>query len=811
MVRPSPQRPPAPRRPPARGLAAPLLCACTWLTGCGAAPVNLPGVPPTAGPSTATRSRASASHLLDLTERPGTAVAVVALAVPAVPDARPALRARLDARLPALRAALAPWAATVGLASVDGAPTVWIEAPTSAYAGVLEALGDALAAEAGDAAHSPSPALLPGDALDALTGEGARPGRPVVVVVRGPLATGAVEAESPQLEALGRHLASLASAPSHRAGAAATRGPSVRVLRRGGAVAHLAMAVALPDTAAAPGAELLAALLAGGAESRLSRALTAAGLDAATAAAELRPGPGVGTLVLGASLRPDDADAAWRVLASVRRGLRETPPTSAEVARARAHLADRDAFARGTASAFARRRVQRLVRADDAVETEHTLDARLDAWTTAALGGLAAEVARAPVRGLLTTPTVDAEVDDDLWAESLAEAVRPEGPAGLAAPEVRPGVHRLTDGLDCVVHSRSLDTLVGLELRISGGAALEPPELPGVAALATAVVGRPADAAAFEVSARLERDAVILSVTAPAERFPEALELIGRRLARFPQRADVFEEARLRVSGRRAALQTDALALSVALAEQGFADPRVGRDLLGTPAGLAERTPVEIRSFLEARIASRPMTLAVVGPLEAARVLPAVRAVLGPFAAGAPSAPAAALRPPPARLSRHVDADRTCVAAAYALPAGSSSDAAAEILAALLRPATRIDGPTGAALVVARCAPTVDEARTALATDVGRLAVSGPIAPALLAARRLVAAEHARNGDAPVTLAARLAEAATRGLPVDGDDPAARWTDRLEAVGAGELRTLAAALPPLNEAVQGIAGPSTSP
>jgi predicted Zn-dependent peptidase len=818
MVCPSPPRLAALPRPPARGRLGRVLCLALASVGCGATPTGPGPLPPVSGkPAPTTSSHAFETHLLDVTVRAGASTAVLIAGIPTSPTERPAARARLAAYRAALSRDAGGPRSVAEVEVVDGVPALRIEVPASAY---LEALAmlrttlDAPVTTADPETRGPA-AALPGDVLDALGAEAAPPGRPGLVVVRGALSAADEAREAELFASIGGRLSALASGRPPARNATAAPGPKVRVLRRGGRAAYLALAVALPGDDAITGAELIAALLAGAPESRLERALAGAGLEGATAATALRRSASGPALVVGLTLRPDDAEAGWRLVASVRRALRETPPTSSEAARARAHLADRVAFARGTTAALAAHRAARIFLTDDAVPDESENAARLDALTTAGIGRLADELAAAPIRGLLVTPSVESEVDDDLWAESLAEAAGSGGPPAVAAPEVRPGVFRLADGLSAVVHTRPGDTLVAIEVRLSGGASLEPPELPGVGVLAAAVAGRPAEHRALEVDWRFERDAVVLTVTAPAERFSEAVDLLGRRLARFPQRADVFEEARARVETKRAQRQAEPLALAFALAEQGFFDPRLGRDLLGTPSGLAERTPIEARSFLEARIAARPMTITVVGPVEPPVALPTLRATFAALAADAPSESGAPPAPPATHLERPIDAARTCVAAAFPMPvpraAGERQDAVGDLLAVLLRPARHMRGPNGAALLVGRCADDATAARVALATDLGRLATSGPTPIVLETARRAAEAEFARACEAPAGLATRLSEGAARGLAVGDDDPVARGIDRLEAVTPPEIRTLAAALPPLDAAVIGIAGRTAGP
>lgn len=815
MVRPPPLRLAALRRPPARGCAALGLWFSVGLAGCGAGPAQSGAAvhPEPASSPARSRSVAHASHLVDLTERPGAAMATVLVGLPTRPADRVEARARLSALRPRLAKALADARPRVETDSIGGVPVLRLEVSMRAYEAALDALVATFDDATPPSADASPMATLPGDALDALSSSGGSAGRPAIVIVRGPLPPDRTAREAKALDALGARFAGgeRTAAPSP----SPPPGPAVRVLRRGGGAAHLALAVRLPGGTRTPDADLLAALLSGGPESRLERAVTSAGLEGAFPAAGLRPGPGGAELILGLTLRPDDTETGWRLLAAVRRGLGDSPPTSAEVARARAHLADRDAFARGTTSALAHHRAARLFRTDDALPDEAEFAVQLDAVTTGALGRLAAEVATAAVRGVLVTPAVEASVDDDLWAESLALAARAEAPAVLSAPEVRPGVFRLSEGLSAVVLVRPGDTLVAFAVRLDGGASVEPPEFPGVGVLSAAVAGRAAEHGAFEIDGRYERDAVVLTVTAPAERVSEAIELLARRLSRFPQRADVLESARTRLIARRANRQSDPLALAFALAEQGFSDPRLGRDLLGTPDGLADRTPIEVRSFLEARVAGRPTTVTVVGPVDPARVLPMIRSAFSPLAAEAPVSDAPSSVPAPARLERRVEADRTCVAAAFALPPATAReegpDAAAEVLATLLAPARRLFGPSGPALAVARCADDVAAARIALATDVGRLATSGPTPPALAAARETAAAEFARVADPPAGLAVRISEAVARGRSAADHDPVARAADRLEAVTPTEVRALASALPPLDAAVTGVAGPTPSP
>jgi predicted Zn-dependent peptidase len=800
-----PNRPPG-LVPSARRGAWPLtatLLVAGLVAACGGPPTRPPAPPPIAAGTTRSDSRAAASGaLVDVTVRPGSSQATLLLLRPAPAASRPTLRAALSARATALTEPVRALGGELAVETLAGAPGLSFTVPDTRLGELLTMLAARLGTPLPVETPAGVSALLPGDALDALgAGGGTTP--PVVLLVHGEGSVGPVVGLDTLAE-VERIWAAQSPAQTLKARAG---GPRVEILRRGSGPARVAQAWPVP--AAPPGAaELLATVLAGSPESRLARALGPAGLEGATVQAELRPDAGGGErLVLTVQAGADEVDTAWHLLTRVVTELAASPVTSAELARARATMADRLAFDRSTSGDLARRRGAMLLRQSAPLPPEADFDRALDALDPQPVQVLGAALAGGTPTGIVATPTADAEVDDALWAESLAEGSRQRPVAGTGATEARPGVFTLAPGLTLLAHPRPSDTVVAFELRVAGGALAEPPELPGVGALAAAVLGRPLESPAFPMQGRLGRDHVALSVVAPAERWTEALDVLSRRIARWPQRADVFEDARVRVQQSRAGRQSDPARWAWALAEQGLGDPTLSRDLLGTASGLADRTGVEVRNFIESRVDAAPMTLVVVGPITTDRLVPAIRAALGPLAR--PATEAAQTRPPRAlRLERSVDADSTCVAVGYPLPnLRDRQFATAEVLAALVAPAGVVRRGSGLALLVERCARDADAAIAGVVTAVERVAISGSPPGELLQARTRLSAQLARTIEAPGGMAAWLAEIESAHAPFTGQDAAEHWHDALLSVDGPAVRAMAESLPNLDAAVVAVVGP----
>jgi predicted Zn-dependent peptidase len=787
---------------------------CAWRTtavllfsslaaACGGPPTRPPAPPRIEAGTTRSDSRATAGGaLVDVTVRPGSSQATLLLLQPTPAASRPGVRARLAARAAALSEAVRALGAELGVETLAGAPGLAFTVPDARLGELLTLLAERLSAPLpADAPTSPSP-LLPGDTLDALgAAEATTP--PVVLLVHGEGSVGPVTGLDALAEVERAWLGG-AAAPS---ASPAHRGPRVEILRRGSGPARVAQAWTMP-AAASGAAELLAMVLAGSPESRLARALGPAGLEGATVQAELRPDAGGGErLVLTLQTGADEVDTAWQLVTRVVTELAASPVTSAELARARATLADRLAFERSTSGDLARRRAAMLLRRSAPLPPEAEFDRALDALDLEPIQALGAALAGGTPTGIVATPTADAEVDDALWAESLAEASRQRPVSGTGATEARPGVYTLAPGLTLLAHPRPSDTVVAFELRIAGGALAEPPELPGAGALAAAVLGRPLESPPFPMQGRLGRDHLALSIVAPAERWTEALDVLSRRISRWPQRADVFEDARARVQQGRAARQSDPARWAWGLAEQGLGDPALSRDLLGTASGLADRTGVEVRNFIESRVDGAPMTLVTVGPIATERLIPAIRAALGPLARAAdlPTPPAV---PRGLRLERSVDADTTCAAVGYPLPdLRDRQFATAEVLAALVAPAGVVRRGAGLALLVTRCAPDADAALAAIVTAVERVSLSGSPPGEQLQARTRLAAQLARTIEAPAGMAAWLAEIEAAHAPFTGEDAAEHWHDALLSVDGPAVRAMAQSLPDLQAAVVAIVGP----
>ena len=813
--------------PPCRSLArlrGPLLWAAlaAHAAGCGGPtgrdPVPHRGVPP--GPVT-TRQTSAQGLRVDRTRRPQGSLAVLLAVLPTEIAARPTRRAELSARALRLATGLAPIGGHAVAETLGGAPSIRIEAPVSR-------LADAALTLASELELPPPPpgagVWVLGDALDALGALGAPDpqappvGRPYLVIVDTAESGGRDDRDA--IDRLLKALAALPAAP-RPAGPAdhPSRPPGpIQIVRQGVKSARVALEWPLGnlnnDVLARGRAELLASVLARGADSRVGRAFGAAGLEQAEVEAELRVMEGGATaLVLSAQVGPGDLDAAFKLILEAGPGPVMAPITSSELARARAARSDRLAFERLSGPELARRRALSLA-IDPTGASEDEIDAALDAVTPDARLALGNGLLPESLRGAIATPIVDAGVDDRLWAESLAELVR--APATRAeTASTRAGLYALGEALSVQVETRPTEPVVSFDLRIDGGARAEPPELPGVAALVAQVLGRAGESAAFPLEARLDSDALHLSLTVPAERWQEGLALLARRLSRWPTRPDTFEDARGAAQHTLADRQANHAALARALAEQAAADGALCRDPAGTLAGLADRTAVEARNFSEGLLGGRTLGFTVVGPEPDERLLAAVRTALSGLGRGrsaVPEATASFPRQPgtiSARIERRTDGGPTAVAIAYPFADLQPQDrAAAEVLAAVVGPATLAVHPGRTWLVVTREGGDPTELEKAVVEAVTRAALSGPGESGLVRARAQVQGEVAAAADAAPGRAALLARAWQEGSPFSGDGGPDRLMQAIEAVSGPDVRALAARLPPLDGAIVAVVGPT---
>lgn len=246
-------------------------------------------------------------------------------------------------------------------------------------------------------------------------------------------------------------------------------------------------------------------------------------------------------------------------------------------------------------------------------------------------------------------------------------AMRPRAVAGIAvvaaiaalgglaraqAPAGPPLGKRFTlaNGLRILVAERPGLPIVTARAVVHAGAALDPPDKPGLAHLTASLLTRGTAArSAAEVDRAIEfvggslegeagRDASELTLAVLRKDLGLGLDLLAGALARpaFPE--DEFERRREEVRAAIRRSEEDPWAVAArALRRLAFADHPYGRPVAGTEAALASITRADVVAFHAAAYRPERTVVAVAGDVTADEVRAEVEVRLGTWVAAAPS------------------------------------------------------------------------------------------------------------------------------------------------------------------------------
>ena len=253
----------------------------------------------------------------------------------------------------------------------------------------------------------------------------------------------------------------------------------------------------------------------------------------------------------------------------------------------------------------------------------------------------------------------------------LLAAAPSSGPARAAAPSTASAFDRsvLKNGLTVYRLERAGLPLVQVQLLVPAGGAGDPAGKEGLAALTARLLprgsaGRTAEAFAEEVEflgGSLDADAgpdrTLVAGEFAARDFEAGLDLLAG-MVRSPSfdAAEFARERDLLAASRDAVLDDAAGLASEALARALFPGHPYARPVDGFRPSLKRLTREDVIDWHARRFVAGEASLALVGPLDAARARRAVERSFGGWKRGAPSpAPPAAIRPVPARTVLLVD------------------------------------------------------------------------------------------------------------------------------------------------------------
>lgn len=419
--------------------------------------------------------------------------------------------------------------------------------------------------------------------------------------------------------------------------------------------------VAAPDAYAV---RVLAQVLGGGEGSRLEREVRARRGLALEARAWFDETVDPGLLGVSLVLEPGRETEALAAVADEAAKLRREPPPAEELERAKSALANGYIFAQESfleqAIWIARAAIWR--------------DPRLGQDAVARVRAVTAEELRAAARRILASAraTVSIVCPDDAAAggpaePALAAAIRRVDaaaapgvphtpPAALAAPKTL--ARRLSSGIRAIAREDRSAPIVAASLLVGSPFDHEPAEKPGVAALGERLLIRGAgaltreevaariDALGIRLSTGLDRDALTVSLAAPAERFEEGLALAA--LVSLAPRFDPDEVEKARKEQIAAIEAIDDRSFDLAAREfyAALYDPTsvYGRPLAGTIEGVRAASREDLLRWHRA-LASDPerIVVAVAGAIDPERAL----ALLERDLSGTRDAAAAAAPPPP--------------------------------------------------------------------------------------------------------------------------------------------------------------------
>lgn len=506
------------------------------------------------------------------------------------------------------------------------------------------------------------------------------------------------------------------------------KGPVVQVDPRPGETASIRLAWPVPadDPEATARADALALSLVTGDDAPLTAALNRAGIDARLAAFVYAPADH-GLLVVSVDAPAADVDRAWRALAEGMAHARRHPPSRTRLARVVDALDGAGARAAADPSTLAAHIGPRALRWPGGRDRWR---AALDGATPADIAPLAASLKPRSMIAWLGTPLPEG-LDGGLWGERLAEAFTAEkAAAGLASG---------FPGVVAQVVPRPGAGIVALHVRCPAGEATVPPDMLGAAELAARALAEPLpDGGRPAVS--LGPDALDVTLTVPAERFPEAAGALFDRLLRPRWPGARVEKARARALAHHRPGPPGEAAYRLLAADLARVAGAPTAEPEAVQAGLETVPPARVAAWFDGFVTHGALRVVAVGDLDEAdlyRVL----------AASVPSRrPGVSMRPlhPPAeahegvhRTDRRVDGDRAAWALGWVTgPVSDDALAALEVSLALLARGAELDrAPLDVRLLV--------ETRGQRAR-VG-LVVGGPVAEVRAAVPRVFAALDERT------------------------------------------------------------------
>lgn len=550
------------------------------------------------------------------------------------------------------------------------------------------------------------------------------------------------------------------------------------------------------DPAALAAADALALSLVLGPDAPIPTALRRAGVRAEARAFVHAPGPD-GLLILAVDLPAAEIDRGWRALAQSLGHIARHPPDRTRIARVVDALDA--AGARAAADPVARAAVigPRALRWPGARGRWRAALATLD---RAALAPLAAGLRPRVTTAWIGTP-VPADIDPTLWAEQLGEAFAAEkAPAALAGG---------FPGVTAQVVPRPGSGVVAIHLRAPAGASTVPPDLTGAAHLAAAALADPLPGLG-RPTARLSPDALEVSLTVPAERFPGAMAALLDRLLRPRWTPERVERARAQALRDHRASDPGVIARALLVAELARVAGAPTAEPEAVAAGLEVIPPARVATWFDGFVTHGLIRVTAVGDLDEAALYRALAAAVPSDRAAVEMRP---LRPPPDtpaaaspastvhRIDRRIDGERAAWAVGWSPgPAPDGDVAALEVVLSLVLGAavpsgSPVDGQlfveggpgaTRAGLVLAGPAAAVRAAvpgvmralteRTQVAADPE--AITGAI-------RRRVGHRRVDFGD-PAAFAGWLGAQAAAGRTFVGPRALEQWQGALERARGGE-------------------------